>query len=341
MSKRAIPTDDDAPMRDVPRATRKSASGEPGRAAAGSGRRKQGPILPANTISGSALTFVVAMMTFLACLTFGGVVLVYNTATTWQNQISREATIQIRPSDDFDMDDALLRARILAEQFEGVVKADILGDDALKRLLEPWLGTGLEIDALPVPRLVTITIDIDNPPDFAAMRTAVEAEIPNASLDDHRTWVDRLVAMARATIIGGMAVFLLVMATTVLTVVFATRGAMAGADDIIEVLHFIGAESRFIAARFRRRFLAIGLQGAALGGLAAILVFFAAGWWGRATQLSPEGEQTAALFGRFAFGWSGYGGVILVAVSIAILTALTSHITVLRQLDTLLDRQTG
>ncbi|TGV46067.1 ABC transporter permease, partial [Mesorhizobium sp. M2D.F.Ca.ET.160.01.1.1] len=90
------------------------------------------------------------------------------------------------------------------------------------------LGTGLNIDELPVPRLVVVTIDENSPPDFAAMRAAITPKLPTAALDDHRTWVDRLVTMARTTVTIGIAVLALMLSATVLTVVFATRGAMAG-----------------------------------------------------------------------------------------------------------------
>ena len=43
----------------------------------------------------------------------------------------------------------------------------------------------------------------------------------------------------------GIAVLVLMLSATVLTVVFATRGAMAGNGHIIEVLHFVGAEATF------------------------------------------------------------------------------------------------
>ena len=36
-------------------------------------------------------------------------------------------------------------------------------------LLEPWLGSIGGLDDLPVPRLITVAIDPDNPPDFAAL----------------------------------------------------------------------------------------------------------------------------------------------------------------------------
>ena len=57
----------------------------------------QAPIVPAGNVVGHALMIVIAIMTFLACLTIGAVSLVQSTAATWQSQISTEATIQIRP----------------------------------------------------------------------------------------------------------------------------------------------------------------------------------------------------------------------------------------------------
>ena len=53
----------------------------------------------------------------------------------------------------------------------------------------------------------------------------------------------------------------LVIAATVLSVTFATRGAMATNRSIIEVLHLIGAKHGFIAGQFQRHFLALGLKG--------------------------------------------------------------------------------
>ena len=114
------------------------------------------------------------------------------------------------------------------------------------------------------PRLVIVTLDEASPPDFAAIRSALVKDVPGASFDDHRTWVDRLVSMARSTVLIGMAVLGLVIAATVLTVIFATRGAMAGNEHIIEVLHFIGADQNFVARQFERHFFWTALKGAAL-----------------------------------------------------------------------------
>lgn len=286
--------------------------------------RKTAPIVPAQNVAGNALIFVIAIMTFLSCLTLGAVTLVSDTAATWQTQIAREATIQIKPVDGLDMEAALSEAQAIASGFAGVRSAAIVDRAATVRLLEPWLGTGFDVEELPVPRLVVVTIDPQRQPDFAAMRTALAAELPSASLDDHRTWVDRLVAMANTTVSIGFFVLGLMLAATVLSVVFATRGAMAGNGHIIEVLHFVGAEARFIAAEFRRHFLFTGMKGAAAGGLAAVVVFIGFSWWSARNMATPQADQATALFGNFAIGSAGYAGVAVVVAVIAALTAATS-----------------
>ncbi|QDZ02995.1 ABC transporter permease [Nitratireductor mangrovi] len=296
-------------------------------------RRRLAPIVPGQSVAGTALIAVIAIMTFLSCLTVGAVTLVRDTASAWQTQIAREATIQIRPRDGLDMEAALAAAKAVAETFDGVTEVRIVDRDATARLLEPWLGTGLDLDELPVPRLVIVTIDESAPPDFAALRAAVATDVPGASLDDHRNWVDRLVSMARTTVTLGIAVLILMLSATVLTVVFATRGAMAGNGHVIEVLHYVGAEARFIASQFRRHFLYTGIKGAAAGGLAAIVVFIVFGWWSARNFATPEADQATALFGNFAIGSTGYAGVGVVVAVVAVLTAATSHVTVVTHLQ--------
>src|SRR5690606_26236420 len=122
------------------------------------------------------------------------------------------------------------------------------------------------------------------------LRQTITTEVPQASLDDHRTWVDRLVTMARTTVAIGFSALALMLAATILSVVFATRGAMAGNGHIIEVLHFVGAEAPFIAREFRRHFLTTGMKGAAVGGVAAIIVFIVVSFWSARNMATPEAD---------------------------------------------------
>src|SRR5205085_9863023 len=99
------------------------------------------------------------------------------------------------------------------------------------------------------------------------------------------------------------------------------------------VLHFVGAGDRYIANRFLRHFLRLGLEGGLIGGGIAMLVFGVsesiAGWFSG----TPVGDQFAALLGTFSLRPSGYLALILQALLRAAITAWASRRTLLSTLD--------
>ena len=143
--------------------------------------RKSAPIVPSQNVAGRALVSVIAIMTFLSCLTLGAVSLVSDIGSRSGKARSpaRRPSRSSPPTGSTWTPRSTTAARI-ASGFAGVREARIVDREATARLLEPWLGAGLDIDELPVPRLVIITIDEDNPPDFAQMRAMLTPEVPTA-----------------------------------------------------------------------------------------------------------------------------------------------------------------
>jgi cell division transport system permease protein len=181
--------------------------------------------------------------------------------------------------------------------------------------------------------MIVATLASGTTPDLAQLRRALAAEVPPASLDDHRGWAGRMRAMANSVVAVGFVILALMLAATILSVSFATRGAMATNRPVIEVMHFIGARNGFIAGHFQRHFLVLGLQGGLVGGGAAVVLFLLAELVGRWLGGSAAGEQTSALFGTFSIGLFGYGAMIAVIIVIALVTAFTSRHTVNRTLE--------
>ena len=291
------------------------------------------PIVPKRSIAGRALVAVVAIMTFLASLTTGAVMLVRSAAVEWQSDVAREVTIQVRPGQGRDLDVEVARAVEIARAVPGVGEVRAYSKAESASLLEPWLGSGLSLEALPVPRMIVVKLPSTGV-DLAPLRKALSERIAGASLDDHRAWIDRMRTMARTTIAGGIGVLALMLAATVLSVIFATRGAMATNRPIVEVLHFIGAKSGFIAGQFQRHFLMLGLEGGLIGGGLAMLLFGAAGIAARMSEGTAGGDQVATLFGNFALGWDGYLVILTQILLVAVVTALASRQTVNRTLET-------
>ena len=284
--------------------------------------KMESPLVPPQSIGGRALVAVVAIMTFLASLTTGAVMLVRANAADWQTEVLREVTIQIRPAEGRDLDAAVKAAVEIARGFEGVSEVRPYSKDESARLLEPWLGTGLSLDALPVPRVIVIKLASGASVDVAALRQAMAEKIPGASVDDHRGWIDRMRAMADFVVVGGIIVLGLVIAVTILCVNFATRGAMAANRPVIEVLHYVGAQDRFIAGQFQRHFLWLGLKGGVIGGVAAILLFALIVPVEALIRGNAGAEQFAALFGSISLGFTGY---LVILVQIVVIAAVASE----------------
>jgi cell division transport system permease protein len=296
--------------------------------------RSDASIVPKNSIAGSALVAVVAIMTFLASLITGAVMLVIGSTAEWQSEVAREMTIQVRPTPNRPIDDEVAKAVAVARAARGVAEVRPYSRQDSARLLEPWIGTGLAIDDLPVPRIIMVRLQSGIQPDVAALRTALAQQVAGVTLDDHGGWVDRMRTMAGSAIAIGIGMLALMLTATILSVAFATRGAMAANRPIVEVLHFVGARDGYIARQFQRHFLALGLKGGAIGGGVAIALFALAQLLVDRFIGTAGGEQIAALFGSFSIGALGYGLIALQIVVNAIVTAGASREVVNRTLAT-------
>ena len=290
--------------------------------------RYETPLVPRNSIAGRALIAVVAILTFLASLTTGAVILVGQAAGEWQADVAREVTIQVVPAPGRDTDATVAKAASVAQSFPGIANVRVFSKEESSRLLEPWLGSGMSLGDLPVPRLIVVRLASGESVDMARLRSQLAEQAPGATLDDHRGWIERMRAMAGTVVGDGIVILVLMLAATVLSVTFATRGAMATNRNVIEVLHLVGAKNNFIAGNFQRHFLVMGLQGGLIGGGAAVVLFALAALIGYFTTGTAGGDQSAALFGSFSLGLFGYLAVLAQIALSAVVTALTSRHTV-------------
>lgn len=291
------------------------------------------PLVPADSIAGRALVTVIAIMTFLAALTAGGALLVTRASSEWRASVSREITIQVRQVAGHDIDAAATKAGEIARIQPGIGEVKVFTKAESQRLLEPWLGSGLDLSELPVPRLIVVKLKEGGPkPDLAALRQALAKDVQGSSLDDHALWLDRLALMASSIIVISLMIFALVVVAMVLAVAFATRGAMAGNKEIVQVLHLVGAADGFIARQFQRHFLRLGLKGGLIGAVCAAVAFVFASWLGGIITSSPGGDQVEALFGSFSLGIGGYVILLLVGGAMALVTGAMSRMIVFRHL---------
>jgi cell division transport system permease protein len=278
------------------------------------------------------LPWLIALMVYLAGLALSGTLALDALLRHWDMSLSSTMTVEIPApatgapqGSDAVLDAALGVLRVTL----GVEAAEPLDRGATAKLVEPWLGTSLSPDELALPRL----IDVRTRPrelDVAALRAKLAVAAPGAILDDHRSWLDRLATLAftiEGTAIGILA---LVAAAAVLTVVFTTRAGLAVHDEVIDLLHLMGARDGYIARQFQREALWLGLKGGVIG-LALAALTLAALMRAAAHVDALFGNEVSLLPSPHLTSWQ-WASLLLLPVLAGIIAMVTARITVMRAL---------
>lgn len=292
------------------------------------------PIVQAKSVTGSSLVVVISIMCFLACLTAGAVYLINQSAAAWTDDIASEVTVQVGIDRQGNMDDKLSKVAFFLTNQSGISGVRPLPEDESAVLLEPWLGENADLKELPVPRLIAVELDRNNPPELQKLRDSLRTNFPNTTLDDHRRWQSQIQTVTRSMGLGGLAVLILVAFATTGIIISATRSAMSSNRDIVEVLHFVGATDRFISREFERHFLALGIRSGLVGAIAAAGIFvfmpFFMRLLGGSNMTSAEIRR---LLGTAALDWPGFILLGIVVIVIAALCMLTTRYSVYRILN--------
>ncbi len=215
------------------------------------------------------LPWLVAFMVYLAALALTSAMLMQKVVQRWDRGLSSELTIEIPAvgpeAGTEEVAERIERVMGALRGTPGVRSSEAYGPERMAGLLEPWLGTTLADENLPLPSLIAVTIDIDAPPDMAALGRRVEGAVPGTRVDDHQQWLGGLLRLARMIQLVAGGIVALVAVSAVLAVVFVTRTGLSIHRPVIEILHLIGARDSYLAAQFQRHAMRLGLRGGIIG----------------------------------------------------------------------------
>lgn len=275
------------------------------------------------------LPWLVAFMVYLAALALVSAVILNKTVRRWDGGLSGELTVEVpRPavvSDAAGQPERVARVLDILIGTDGVTGAAELQADRLRELLEPWLGTGVLDEDLPLPSLIAVTIDPERAPNLEFLADRLKRAVPGTVVDDHQRWLGNLLDLARSVQLVAVAVVVLIAIMAVLAIVFVTRTGLSVHGRAIELLHLIGARDAYIARQFQGHAMKLGLRGGLLGAVLALATILPVGYLLRRTEsaLLPEATLSPP-------EWAVFAALPVVAALVAMATART---TVLRTLN--------
>ena len=230
-------------------------------------------------ISDRMLPFLVAAMAFLAALAMAGWIGAAALARHWQQGAGAALTIQVpQPKDPVAQGTGGRLERVLGllTGTPGVADAHALSEDELGDLLRPWLGSGAERLALPLPAVVAVHLSDPNL-DLTDLTRRLLAAAPGTLVESHGVWIGRLAALARSLQACAGLALLLVAAVAAAVIAVATRAGLASRREAIEIVHGLGATDSYIAARFAARATLLAASGGLVGAILALPVLLTLG----------------------------------------------------------------
>lgn len=296
--------------------------------------RANAPIVPPGSVTGSSLTLVIAIMSFLAALTAGGVYVIFNAANVWTNKISAEITVQIqqRAGDSGDEKSAEI-TRFISDQ-NGVKRVTPFTREQSLKLVEPWIGKSEVLKSFAIPRLIAVEIDRDNPPDISTLKKVLEAKYPGALLDDHGHWRHEIRRLTRLLELAGIGMLFLMATATGAVIIAAATSSLASNREIVSVLNFVGAEEKFIARQFEAHFLKVGIKAGIVGAGLAAIVFLCLPYLTEGVSSSVTSQaEIRRLVGAGTLDPYGYIVLLFVVIAVAAICKMTSRYGVRRILN--------
>ncbi|RQP06717.1 MAG: cell division protein FtsX [Paracoccus sp. BP8] len=228
-------------------------------------------VVPPTGFTAQLTVFSAGAMAFLAVFALALALATGRLAERWSTELAQTVTVRISAPED-QIDEQTVTVMEALKTTPGIAEAKLLPDEEVEKLLEPWFGPDVPVEALPVPRLIEITEAAEGF-DAAALRLRLQGEAPGAVLDDHTRWRQPLVSAANRLRVLGLVSLLLIAAASGAMITLAAKAALAANGQVIRVLRLIGARDITIATAFVRRFTRRAAMGAAGGtalGMAAI-----------------------------------------------------------------------
>ena len=264
-------------------------------------------VVPPTGFTAQLTVFSAGAMAFLAVFAMALALATDRLAERWSTELAQTVTVRVSaPADQLDEQTAAVMEAL--KTTPGIAEAKILPDEQVEKLLEPWFGPDVPVEALPVPRLIEV-VEADEGFDAEALLLRLQGEAPGAVLDDHTRWRQPLVSAANRLRLLGLFSLLLIAATAGAMITLAAKAALAANGQVIRVLRLIGARDITIATAFVRRFTRRAAMGAAGGTALGLLAVWAL----------PSVDQAGGFLTGLGFqGWGWLWPLLIPVVAAAI-----------------------
>ena len=274
------------------------------------------------------MPLILAPMAYIATLALAGFLIVQGLVGDWRAGLSGSLTVEIPAAADFSATEQRVRAAIAALEIRPDVAAvQVITAERADRMLQDWVGETVDLSAFPLPILLDVQL-VDLEDAGAGAIRALLTAVPEALIIDPEAWLNDLTSLVDVIEWAAIGVLVLAVVAAVATVIAVSAANFATWRSVVDLLHVMGAEDRFVARAFQLAALRQAGLGAVIGMVLAGITGFALA--GALQRVDP------LLLNQFAIPFWQWWPIILVPVGTALLAMVTARLTVLLALRRLM-----
>ncbi|MBR1825283.1 MAG: hypothetical protein IJ770_01700 [Alphaproteobacteria bacterium] len=227
---------------------------------------------------------------YLFVVVLAMVMAIHAMVNNWEKDIVGAITVQVSPVEDENKkidtektEQAVNQVLQYMENVSGVKSVHVLDDKSIEKLMTPWLGNKIDVGTLPIPKLLDVQLDTDEALNYDEITQGLHKLTPNASIDNHRLWLNRLLKFAGSLNTLALAVLIMVIAICAFSIYYSARTSLNININSIEILHIIGAQDDYIARQYARSYGKIGFFAGIIGLMFAVPSIIIIGKYGIST----------------------------------------------------------
>lgn len=281
--------------------------------------------------SGYSKTFlrvIVAVSVFLFAITLAGVLGINTMFENSRQQVVSNFTIQVLPlSHNEESRKDLLNVVSFMEKYPDIEQVTVLSDGELQALLKPWLGNNVDIELLPIPKLLDVKIRNAQNFDYKELEARLSEISAQASINDHNLWLSRLLKFITSLKMLAVTVLILVAGACISAIIYAAKTSLNVHREIIAILHTIGATDKYIAINYVKQITNISVFAGIFGTILAVPAIMVVGSMAKGIE--------AGIFNSVTFGLDNWAGIMMLPFISALLAAGTAYVTVVKTLKEL------
>lgn len=279
-----------------------------------------GKLLP-QTRLGGPIPWVIAILIALVVIAAAGGLSLRNLADNARADLSGAVTVQIAEANAARRDDIATNTASVLGQQDIVTSVRIIPEEELEALLEPWLGSAVGSDDLPIPALIDVELNRKASGDeILALEAAIANVAPNARVDAQSEWLKPVYEALAALQYLALALIALIGFATAAAVWLAARSAFSNHRETVEIIHLLGGTDEQVTRIFQRSVVRDATFGAVIGlvlGLAAVWLL------GRQFQALDSG-----MIGGGGLDWSDWLVIAAIPLAGILVALLTGRITI-------------